>query len=164
MTYHTVLRTSADYIQALKQARLVADNITRMLNEGGQTNYKSMTELNDNADAFFLSIAETDSSHYEVFPYSVFYVFYEQYLTMWRDTLQSLGISFVTIFVVTFLLTGFDIYAALIIELIVVMIVTNIGGLMYFWNVSLNAISLVNLVMVSSYLLKLLPAQAFTKL
>lgn len=27
----------------------------------------------------------------EVFPYSVFYVFYEQYLTMWPDTLFSLG-------------------------------------------------------------------------
>lgn len=99
----------------------------------------------------FYSIPETDSSHHEVFPYSVFYVFYEQYLTMWRDTLQSLGISFATIFVVTFLLTGFDIYSALIIELIVVMIVTNIGGLMYFWNVSLNAISLVNLVMVGFF-------------
>lgn len=69
---------------------------------------------------------------------------------MWRDTLQSLGISFITIFVVTFLLTGFDIYSALVINLTIFMIVTNIGGLMYHWNISLNAVSLVNLVMVSS--------------
>lgn len=68
---------------------------------------------------------------------------------MWRDTLQSLGISFITIFVVTFLLTGFDIYSALVINLTIFMIVTNIGGLMYHWNISLNAVSLVNLVMVS---------------
>jgi len=95
--------------------------------------------------------AETNSTRHEVFPYSVFYVFYEQYLTMWRDTLQSLGISFITIFVVTFLLTGFDIYSALVINLTIFMIVTNIGGLMYHWNISLNAVSLVNLVMVSEY-------------
>lgn len=94
---------------------------------------------------------ETNSTRHEVFPYSVFYVFYEQYLTMWRDTLQSLGISFITIFVVTFLLTGFDIYSALVINLTIFMIVTNIGGLMYHWQISLNAVSLVNLVMVSLF-------------
>jgi len=99
--------------------------------------------------SFCFVLVATNSTNHEVYPYSVFYVFYEQYLTMWRDTLKSLGISFLTIFVVTFLLTGFDIYSALVIVLTCFMIVTNLGGLMYHWNISLNAVSLVNLVMVS---------------
>ena len=41
-----------------------------------------------------------------VFAYSIFYVFYEQYLTIWGDTLQSLGVSLFAIFVVTFVLMG----------------------------------------------------------
>ena len=67
---------------------------------------------------------------------------------MWRDTLQSVGISFLAIFLVTFLLTGFDIFSALIVLLVVWMIITNLGGMMYWWDIPLNAISLVNLVMV----------------
>ena len=41
-----------------------------------------------------------------VFAYSIFYVFYEQYLTIWSDTLQSLGVSLFAIFLVTFVLMG----------------------------------------------------------
>jgi len=80
---------------------------------------------------------------------SVFYVFYEQYLTMWSDTLQSLGLSLAAVFVATLVLTGFNVFSALIVLLMVFMVVVNLGGLMYWWNVSLNAVSLVNLVMVS---------------
>lgn len=51
------------------------------------------------------------------------------------------------IFIVTFLLMGFDIHSSLIVVITITMIVINIGGLMYMWNISLNAVSLVNLVM-----------------
>lgn len=84
----------------------------------------------------------------EVFPYSIFYVYYEQYLTMWRDTLTSLAISLLTILVISFLLTGFNIGSAVVIIVHIVMIITDILGAMYFWDISLNAVSLVNLVMV----------------
>jgi Niemann-Pick C1 protein len=80
---------------------------------------------------------------------SVFYVFYEQYLTIWDDTFQSLGLSLAAVFVATLVLTGFDVFSAFIVLLMVAMVVVNLGGLMYWWDVSLNAVSLVNLVMVS---------------
>lgn len=83
----------------------------------------------------------------EVFPYSVFYVFYEQYLTMWPDTLQSLGVSLLAIFIVTFLLMGLDIFSSLVVLITITMILVNLGGLMYWWHITLNAVSLVNLVM-----------------
>ncbi|XP_070150213.1 NPC intracellular cholesterol transporter 1 isoform X4 [Polyergus mexicanus] len=127
MAYHTILKTSADYYESMRAARVVATNITDMLN-------CNMKHLNENTTV-------------EVFPYSVFYVFYEQYLTMWPDTLQSIGISLLAIFVVTFLLMGLDIFSSLVVLITITMIVVNIGGLMYWWHITLNAVSLVNLVM-----------------
>ncbi|XP_073961835.1 NPC intracellular cholesterol transporter 1-like isoform X2 [Choristoneura fumiferana] len=126
-SYHTVLKTSSDYYSALKAARNVAANLTETLNR----------HLKENGENTTVS----------VFPYSVFYVFYEQYLTMWPDTLKSMGISVLSIFIVTFVLMGFDLFSALVVVITITMIVVNIGGLMYWWGISLNAVSLVNLVM-----------------
>ena len=67
----------------------------------------------------------------KVFPYSVFYVFYEQYLQMWHDTLKSLGISLLAIFLVTFFLLGLDLVSAIISLVVIVMILVNLAGMMY---------------------------------
>lgn len=84
---------------------------------------------------------------HEVFPYSVTYVFYEQYLTVVHDTAVNLVICLAVIFVVTFLLMGFNAGLAFAITLTVAMIITDIMGVMYLWGISLNAVSLVNLTM-----------------
>ena len=60
MTYHTITRTSSDFISCLKQANRISEEISR----------------------------NTSS---QVFPYSVFYPFYEQYLTIVEDTIFNLG-------------------------------------------------------------------------
>jgi len=60
MAYHTISRTSSDFIQCLKHANHIAADISK------------------NTSA-------------EVFPYSVFYVYYEQYLTIIHDTIFNLG-------------------------------------------------------------------------
>lgn len=73
-------------------------------------------------------------------------MFYEQYLTIWEDAVQMLGISVLSIFVITLIMTGVDVVSSLIIMVTVVLILTNLGGLMYLWNISLNALSLVNLI------------------
>lgn len=83
----------------------------------------------------------------EVFPYSVFYVYYEQFLTTREHTWKNLLICVTAIFVVTFLLLGFNISSAACVTVTVCMIVVNLIGWMYMWDVSLNAVSLVNLVM-----------------
>ncbi|XP_015181886.1 PREDICTED: Niemann-Pick C1 protein isoform X2 [Polistes dominula] len=127
MAYHTLLKSSADYYESMRAARLVSANITNMINQ-------HLTSMGENKTV-------------EVFPYSIFYVFYEQYLTMWPDTLKSIGISLLAIFVVTFLLMGLDIFSSLVVLITITMIVVNIGGLMYWWHITLNAVSLVNLVM-----------------
>lgn len=131
MAYHKILKTSADYYEALRSSRKISHNITQMI----QANLRLQ------------GVSEDIIGDVKVFPYSVFYVFYEQYLTMWPDTLQSMGISILAIFVVTFLLMGFDIHSSIVVVITITMIVINIGGLMYWWSISLNAVSLVNLVM-----------------
>ena len=125
MTFHTILKTSKDYYEALRMARNLCDNLTMLLNQN----------------------LEPGGQEVNVFPYSIFYVFYEQYLTIWEDSLRSLGISLVAIFIVTYILMGLDVRSSIIIVLIIVMILVNLGGMMYWWNITLNAVSLVNLVM-----------------
>lgn len=127
MAYHTILKSSADYYEAMRSARKICANLTMMLNEKSEAQGSNVTV--------------------EVFPYSVFYVFYEQYLTMWPDTLKSMGISLLAIFAVTFLLMGLDLFSSLVVIITIAMIVVNLGGLMYWWHITLNAVSLVNLVM-----------------
>lgn len=124
MSYHTNAVRSADFIASLRQARRIADAVRQTLDASGHT------------DVVF-------------FPYSVFYVYYEQYLTIWSDALFSLGVSLATIGVVTFVLTGFDVVSALLVFVMVAMIVVNMGGMMWLWGITLNAVSLVNLVVVS---------------
>lgn len=55
------------------------------------------------------------------------------------------------IFVVTFLLMGLDLFSSIVVVITITMIVVNIGGLMYWWHITLNAVSVVNLVMVSTF-------------
>ncbi|GFY60804.1 NPC intracellular cholesterol transporter 1 [Trichonephila inaurata madagascariensis] len=121
MTYHTILKTSKDFYEALRWARKISGWLTEKIQNGS-------------------------SSEVRVFPYSIVHPFFEQYLTMWPDTCRSLSYSIFAIFVVTFLFLGLDIYSAFIVVIVIVMIIVNLMGLMYWWNISLNAVSLVNLV------------------
>ncbi|CAF3870539.1 unnamed protein product [Rotaria sordida] len=121
MGYHSLLISSGDFIEAMKQAYILTDTITRTLQTAGYD--------------------------VKVFPYSIFYVFYEQYLTIWHDVLMNLSISAAAIFVATFILLGFDIMSAFIITLTIAMITCDMIAMMYIWNIEMNAISLVNLVM-----------------
>lgn len=131
MTYHTILKTSADFIAALEHAREISLNISKTL---------KANHISDNMHDVY-------PFDQEVFPYSIFYVFYEQYLTIVKDTLLNLGICLGAILVVTFVLLGFDLYSAVMVFITICMIITDLLGLMYLWDISLNAVSLVNLIM-----------------
>lgn len=91
-----------------------------------------------------------------VFP-SVFYVFYEQYLTIIDDTIFNLSVSLGSIFLVTLVVLGCELWSAVIMCVTIAMILVNMFGVMWLWDISLNAVSLVNLVMVSPGLLSLCP-------
>jgi len=84
---------------------------------------------------------------HDVFAYSVFYVFYEQYLTIVNDTWKDLLICLLGVFTVTFVLMGFNFGLAFCIIFTVAMIIVDLMGLMHLWSINLNAVALVNLVM-----------------
>ena len=67
---------------------------------------------------------------------------------MWGDVARSLVISVVAVFLSTFIFLGFDLHSAAMAMITIVMIVVDMFGVMWAWGIQLNAISLVNLVMV----------------
>ena len=86
-------------------------------------------------------------SNMTVYPYSVFYLFYEQYLTITDETIINLLLCIMSVFLMSFILLGFNLGPALITTVTVAMVTVDMFGLMYLWNITLNAVSLVNLVM-----------------
>ncbi|KAI1337014.1 patched family-domain-containing protein [Xylariaceae sp. FL0016] len=81
----------------------------------------------------------------EVFPYSVFYIFFDQYASIVNLTGTLLGSAIAIIFVVSTILLG-SVVTALVVTITVAMTVVDIIGAMAVFNVSLNAVSLVNLI------------------
>lgn len=81
----------------------------------------------------------------EVFPYSKFYIFFDQYLSIVRLAGALIGSALAAVFVITMVLLG-SIATALVVTLVVGMTVSAIIGSMAVMGVSLNAVSLVNLI------------------
>uniref|UniRef100_A0A8C6RZ73 NPC1 like intracellular cholesterol transporter 1 n=1 Tax=Nannospalax galili TaxID=1026970 RepID=A0A8C6RZ73_NANGA len=123
MAYHKPLRNSQDFTEALRAARLLAANITDEMRK----------------------VPGTDPN-FEVFPYTISNVFYEQYLTVLPEGIFTLALCFVPTFVVCYLLLGLDIRSGLLNLLSIIMILVDTIGLMAVWNISYNAVSLINLV------------------
>ncbi|KPM02369.1 niemann-Pick C1 protein-like protein [Sarcoptes scabiei] len=121
MTYRKVLKNSEDFYYSLRASREIAQVLTERLQNATGTNVI-------------------------VRPYSFPDVFYEQYLTMWPDTIKSLSISIFTIFIVTYLFLGLDFFSALIVAITIMMIIVDLMAMMFWWDIPLNAVSLVNLV------------------
>ena len=132
-SYHTRSITSFDFIESLRQSLLISENITQMMRNYAR-NLTSDQSVIDNI---------------QVFPYSIFHVFYEQYLYIWSDVLLNIGFSLLAILIVTVILLGLDVYMGLIVTGTIVMIIINMFAAMYLLRIELNAISIVNLVMVS---------------
>ncbi|KAL8808626.1 MAG: hypothetical protein Q9200_004185 [Gallowayella weberi] len=80
-----------------------------------------------------------------VFPYSKFYIFFDQYATIVSLAGTLLGSAVFIIFFLTSLLLG-SLATGMVVTVTVIMIVIAVLGSMAVSNVSLNAISLVNLV------------------
>uniref|UniRef100_A0A183SY07 SSD domain-containing protein n=1 Tax=Schistocephalus solidus TaxID=70667 RepID=A0A183SY07_SCHSO len=131
MAHHSVLKTTPDFIDAIRKAREVADAFgAQWANEDGRSAPTPTFTPQPNS----------------VFPYSIFYVFYEQYLTVARETAVQLGMSIAAVTAITWIMLGLDVIATLNTIIGVAAILVSVMGLMVLWNISLNAISLVNLV------------------
>ncbi len=113
-TYHTPLKSQADFINAMTAAQRISADITH------RTGIK-------------------------VFPYSLFYVFFDQYEHVVSIAFQVISLALFAIFMITSILLGSWRTGATV-TAVCALAVTNVMGVMGFWGISLNAISLVNLV------------------
>ena len=86
-----------------------------------------------------------ESQNISVFPYSKFYIFFDQYASIVRLTGTLLGSAIGLILVISSVLLGSLITGA-VVTVTVIMIVIDILGTMALFSVSLNAVSLVNLI------------------
>lgn len=140
MTYHTPARTSADFIKCITHGRAMAAQL--------QANLQN--------------ISKSDVP-VEVFTYSIFYVFYEQYLTIVHDSIMNVGICILAVTIITMLMLGCA--TGLCVAVTIFLIILNLMGVMVAWGISLNAVSLVNLVMATGIAVEFCShiARAFAK-
>uniref|UniRef100_A0A9J8A850 SSD domain-containing protein n=1 Tax=Cyprinus carpio carpio TaxID=630221 RepID=A0A9J8A850_CYPCA len=123
MAYHTPLVNSQEFTAALEKARELAHNITMTMRNVTGT-----------------------SQDFEVFPYTVTYVYYEQYLTIVNEGLFNIGVCLLPTFVVCCILLGMDFRSGFLNLLTIVMITVDTVGVMTLWGIDFNAVSLINLV------------------
>lgn len=82
----------------------------------------------------------------QMYPYSIFHIFFEQYLHVVQNSVWLLGGALVGVFAMCWLFTA-SAWASGLTLLTVAMILMDLLGVMYLWNVQLNAVSVVNLTM-----------------
>ncbi|OPJ86935.1 Niemann-Pick C1-like protein 1 [Patagioenas fasciata monilis] len=123
MTYQRPLRTSQEYTGALRAARALAEEITQTLRRVPGT-----------------------PPEFTVFPYTVTYVYYEQYLMVAAEGVATLVLCLIPTFAVSFLLLGMDLRSSIATIITIVMILLDTVGAMNLWDIPYNAVSLINLV------------------
>ncbi|KAM6341622.1 LOW QUALITY PROTEIN: NPC1-like intracellular cholesterol transporter 1 [Podargus strigoides] len=123
MAYQRPLRSSQEYTEALRAARALAEEITSTLRQVPGTH-----------------------PEFRVFPYTVTYVYYEQYLTVVAEGVFTLALCLVPTFGVSFLLLGMDLRSSAATLLTIAMVLLDTVGAMALWDVPYNAVSLINLV------------------
>lgn len=115
-TAHTPLRSQHDFIAAYASARRIASDISAH-----------------------------NPTQPTIFPYSKFYIFFDQYTTITRLATALVGTALALILILSSFLLG-SIATGLVITLTVTMTVVDIAGTMALAGVSLNAVSLVNII------------------
>jgi Niemann-Pick C1 protein len=87
----------------------------------------------------------SEQNEIDVFPYSKFYIFFDQYISIVRLSVTLLSSALVMILLLSSVLLG-SISTAVVVTITVAMTLIDIIGAMAVANVSLNAVSLVNLI------------------
>ena len=137
--YHVALTDQEKFVNSVLQTNAVADKFK---------------------DKFILMEGKTKENNFEIngkkvsinaaFPYSLFYVYYDQYLFIRGITVQNLLIGFAAIFLAVQFATS--IKASLVVVLFVLSNIIHLIGILYLANyipdftIDLNAISAVNIV------------------
>ncbi|QLQ79247.1 hypothetical protein HG537_0B05940 [Torulaspora globosa] len=111
-----------------------------------RTAHKPLRSQDDYIKAYKDSIRISDSlKDVDVFAYSPFYIYFVQYQNIITLTIDLIAAALILIFAANTLFLG-SIQTAALLTLTVMMILVDIGAFMVWFGISLNAVSLVNLV------------------
>lgn len=116
-----------------------------------RTSHSPLRSQNDFITAFKNSlriVKEIKSYHdneFEIFAFSPFYIFFVQYDSIISLTITLVVLALIIIYAVSSIFLG-SLRSSLALVITIFLILINIGGILSIWNVSLNAVSLVNLI------------------
>ncbi|KAI8479819.1 Patched domain-containing protein 3 [Branchiostoma belcheri] len=101
----------------------------------------------DREQGMMLKMREiADSMSLKTMVYHPNFIFYDQYIIILPTTLQNLGIATATMFVVALVLVPHPVCSVWV-TLSIASICTGVVGYMTFWDVNLDAISMINIIM-----------------
>jgi Niemann-Pick C1 protein len=73
-----------------------------------------------------------------IYPYSVFHIFFEQYLNVTRDALLLVGLPCLAVFLLAWAFTG-SLWGSGILLLMLASLLVHLGGAMYLADIQVNA-------------------------
>ncbi|ODV95234.1 hypothetical protein PACTADRAFT_2939 [Pachysolen tannophilus NRRL Y-2460] len=115
-----------------------------------RTSHKPLRSQDDFIEAYRSSLKLIDelvklTGIEKLFSYSPFYIFFVQYETIVKLTFTLIAVALFIILLISSTLLGSIRISGLLVST-VIFILTDIAGIMSLWNISLNAVSLVNLI------------------
>lgn len=127
-------------------SRAIAYNGTSIEASIFRSSHRPLTSQDDFIQAYDDAIRISQSfENLDIFAYSPFYIFFVQYKSLLSSTLKLIGAALGLIFGVSTVLLG-SIQTAVILVLTVLVVLVDIAAIMAWFQISLNAVSLVNLV------------------
>lgn len=120
-------------------SRVVASRIVAFMKDDSSSTFQKDAMLTIREDL-------ANKSSLNVIPISRFFIFFEQYAIIARETTRNLIIAALAVLVVTSLFLV-DCSVTVLVVVNFVALVLELFGLMYVWDVSLNGVSMITLVM-----------------
>ncbi|CAC5415526.1 unnamed protein product [Mytilus coruscus] len=107
---------------------------------------ESITSSNSQADLMVKIRESVESSSLPVFAYSPGFIFFEQYVQILPQTLQTLGICVAVVFVVTAIFMPLP-FMIILVTVTVVMIMVGVIGFIKFWDLTLSSVTMIHIIM-----------------
>eukprot|EP00904_Undaria_pinnatifida_P001827 jgi/Undpi1/11645/HiC_scaffold_36.g13940.m1 len=103
-------------------------------------------EASKQVDAMVDFRSLVDSFDFEAFPWSESYLDWETFQIIYRELVQGLGLCLLAVFVLTLILIAHP-TTALLVFLCVTLTIVDVLGIMYFWDLSIDTVAVINLVL-----------------
>lgn len=82
----------------------------------------------------------------EAYPYTFVYIFYEQFAIIQSEAFTNLALALVAVFIITTVIIG-SLHASAMVIICIVMVDIDILGLMYMWGLTIDSVTIINLVL-----------------